>query len=223
MIQPQITLQSYLHSETFNLVRHLEVTCNDRYRFLDHWRTTFKRCSQSIASVRLLSPFKMSDFRTIAFVLHLEQVSGVPLMVRMLKKSSGPGSVSVINLVDPLSGCKVVESGDYIPSLYSWHIAKHEIKPEQIKSSLTSLRTCFMFSVAKKDTTSSSISIHKGYSFKISMNWRMKQRFWLVKDSGYSSIQHIFENRKYVLSNVIGNVNVRVIWMHLKSWKLNDK
>ena len=55
------------------------------------------------------------------------------------------------------------------------------------------------------------------------MNWRMKQRFWLVKDSGYSSIQQIFENRKYVLSNVIGNVNVRVIWMHLKAWKLNDK
>ena len=75
MIQPQITLQSYLHSE----IRHLEVTCNARYRFLDHWRTTFKRCSQSIASVRLLSPFKMSDFRTIAFVLHLEQVSDVSL------------------------------------------------------------------------------------------------------------------------------------------------
>ena len=55
------------------------------------------------------------------------------------------------------------------------------------------------------------------------MNWRMKQRFWLVKDSGYSSIQQIFENRKYVLSNVIGNVNVRVIWMHSKAWKLNDK
>ena len=48
-----------------------------------------------------------------------EPWTGVPLMVRMLKKSSGPGSVSVINLVDPLSGCKVVESGDYIPSLYS--------------------------------------------------------------------------------------------------------
>ena len=47
------------------------------------------------------------------------------------------------------------------------------------------------------------------------MNWRMKQRFWLVKDSGYSSIKQIFDNRKYVLSNVIGNVNVRVIWMHL--------
>ena len=72
----QITLQAYLHSETFNLGRHLEVTCTARYRFLDHWHTTFKRCSQSIASVRLLSPFKMSDFRTIAFVLHLEQVSG---------------------------------------------------------------------------------------------------------------------------------------------------
>ena len=76
MIQPQITLQSYLHSETFNLGRHLEVTCNARCRFLDHWRTTFKRCSQSIASVRLLSPFRMSDFRTIAFALHLEHVSG---------------------------------------------------------------------------------------------------------------------------------------------------
>ena len=76
MIQPQITLQSYLHSETFNLVRHLEVTCNARYVFLEHWRTTFKRCSQSIASVRLLSPFRMSDFRTIAFALHLEHVSG---------------------------------------------------------------------------------------------------------------------------------------------------
>ena len=77
MIQPQITLQSYLHSETFNLGRHLEVTCNARYRFLDHWRTTFKRCSQSIASVRLLSPFRMSAFRTIAFALHLEHVSFV--------------------------------------------------------------------------------------------------------------------------------------------------
>ena len=48
-----------------------------------------------------------------------EPWTGVPLMVRRLKKSSGPGSVSVINLVDPLSGCKIVESGDYIPSLYS--------------------------------------------------------------------------------------------------------
>ena len=77
MIQPQITLQSYLHSETFNLGRHLEVMCNARYRFLDHWRTTFKRCSQSIASVRLLRPFRMSDFRKIAFALHLEHVSGI--------------------------------------------------------------------------------------------------------------------------------------------------
>ena len=33
--------------------------------------------------------------------------TGVPLMVRRLKKSSCPGSVSVINLVNPLSGAKL--------------------------------------------------------------------------------------------------------------------
>ena len=48
-----------------------------------------------------------------------EPWTGETLMVLRLKKSSGPRSVSVINLVDPVSGCKIVESGDYIPSLYS--------------------------------------------------------------------------------------------------------
>ena len=76
MIQPQINLQSDLHSKNFDLGHHLEVTCNARYRFLDlcdvyayHLQTLLaidSECSvvKSVQDVRLKNVRFRSSFRT---------------------------------------------------------------------------------------------------------------------------------------------------------------
>ena len=76
MKQPRINLQSYLHSEMFNLGCHLEVMCNTRYPFLDlfdvlayHLQTLLeigreRSIVKSVQDVRLKSVRFRSQFRT---------------------------------------------------------------------------------------------------------------------------------------------------------------